>query len=99
MKIDPATGLIEQVQFIPSPNCDARPDGTRIDVVVIHAISLPPGEFGGPGIEQLFCSRLNFDEHPYYREIKDLMVSSHVLIRRDLGLNKIMTDSARSRHN
>jgi AmpD protein len=83
MKIDPATGLIEQVQFIPSPNCDARPDGTRIDVVVIHAISLPPGEFGGPGIEQLFCNRLNSDEHPYYREIKDLTVSSHVLIRRD----------------
>lgn len=49
----------------------------------MHAISLPPGKFGGPGIERLFCNQLNLNEHPYYRELQDLKVSAHVLIRRD----------------
>lgn len=60
-----------------------RPAGVSIDTLVIHSISLPPGRFGGPGIEQLFCNALNPDEDPYYREIKDLKVSAHVLIRRN----------------
>ena len=83
MHIIPDSGLLEGVKFISSPNCDARPDGAKVDVLVIHAISLPPGQFGGPGVEQLFCNCLNPDEHPYYKEIEGLNVSSHLLVRRD----------------
>jgi AmpD protein len=83
LRIDPATGLIQGVRYVPSPNRDARPAGAPIDTLVIHAISLPPGEFGGPGIEQLFCNRLDPAGHPSYGALKDLKVSAHVLIRRD----------------
>lgn len=80
--VDAATGLIVGVRFVPSPNCDERPTGTAIDALVIHAISLPPGQFGGPGIERLFCNTLDTKEHPYYSEIEGLKVSAHLLIRR-----------------
>ena len=83
MQIDSVSGLIRGVRFVGSPNCDSRPDPVFIDTLVIHSISLPPGRFGGPCIEQLFCNSLNPDEHPYFREIKDLKVSAHVLIRRN----------------
>ncbi|MBI3896872.1 MAG: 1,6-anhydro-N-acetylmuramyl-L-alanine amidase AmpD [Gammaproteobacteria bacterium] len=83
MKIDITAGLVEGVRFVPSPNCDARPNGCIPEVLVIHAISLPPSQFGGPGIEQLFCNRLDPTEHPYYAQIKDLQVSAHLLICRD----------------
>lgn len=82
MTIDPVSGLVEGIRFVPSPHCDERPDGATAEVLVIHAISLPPGEFGGPAIEKLFCNTLEPDEHPYYREIKDLQVSAHLLVRR-----------------
>ncbi len=82
MPIDVSTGLIGGVSYVASPNRDARPEGAPIDTLVIHSISLPPGIFGGPGIEQLFRNILNPDEHPYYREIDGLKVSAHVLIRR-----------------
>jgi len=83
MQIDTASGLIHGASYVASPNCDARPDGAPIDILVIHSISLPPGRFGGRGIEQLFCNTLNPDEHPYYCEIQNLKVSTHVLIRRN----------------
>jgi AmpD protein len=67
----------------PSPNCDARPPGCGIDLLVVHNISLPPGEFGGPHIEALFQNRLDPDVHPYFAEIVGLRVSAHLLIRRD----------------
>jgi AmpD protein len=83
MRLDPVTGLLEGVCYIPSPNCDERPAGMSPEVLIIHAISLPPGEFGGCGIEQLFCNRLDPSEHPYYGEIAHLEVSAHFLIRRN----------------
>jgi AmpD protein len=82
MKIDAATGLLDDARFIASPNCDARPAGAAVDVIVIHAISLPPGKFGGPGIEELFCNRLKPAEDPSYGEICKLRVSAHFLVRR-----------------
>ena len=82
MKIDTATGLLQGARFVASPNCDARPRGAVIEVIVIHAISLPPGEFGGPGIEQLFCNRLDPAADPGYAEIHELRVSAHFLVRR-----------------
>ncbi len=83
MKIDSSSGLMDRARFVRSPNCDPRPDGFEIEVLVIHAISLPPGKFGGPGIEQLFCNALDPEEHSYDRDICDLRVSAHLLIRRD----------------
>lgn len=68
---------------MPSPNCDDRPDGASIDLLVIHNISLPPGAFGGRGVEALFTNSLNPAEHPYYQTIQDLKVSAHFFIHRD----------------
>lgn len=67
----------------PSPNADERPPGCGIDLLVIHNISLPPGEFGGGHISELFLNRLDPNAHPYFAAIADLRVSAHLLIRRD----------------
>ncbi|WP_205881929.1 1,6-anhydro-N-acetylmuramyl-L-alanine amidase AmpD [Leeia aquatica] len=67
----------------PSPNCNDRPDGELPSLIVLHNISLPPNQYGGPGILQLFSNQLNPDEHPYYATIHTLRVSAHFLIRRD----------------
>lgn len=82
MKIAKDTGLIEGVRYIASPNCDEREAG-EISLLVVHNISLPPGQFGGPGVEQLFTNTLNPNEHPYYEGIHQLKVSAHAFIRRD----------------
>lgn len=76
-------GLLPAASYIPSPNCDDRPEGAVVDLLVVHNISLPPGQFGGPGIIDLFTNRLDPDAHPYYRQIADAKVSSHFLVRRD----------------
>ncbi len=81
--IDSASGRIQGARFVPSPNYDMRPEGSSIDLLIIHSISLPPDQFGGSDIEHFFCNKLNFSANPCYREIKDLQVSAHVLIRRD----------------
>lgn len=83
MKFDIVDGWLQPVIHKPSPNCDARPAGCDIDLLVVHGISLPPGEYGGPWIDALFCNCLDPDAHPYFREIDGIKVSSHVLIRRD----------------
>lgn len=77
------TGWHPGARRVESPNCDARPPGEAVRLVVIHNISLPPGQFGGPGVEQLFTNRLDPAEHPYYAGIRDLRVSAHFFIRRD----------------
>ncbi|MCX7096650.1 MAG: 1,6-anhydro-N-acetylmuramyl-L-alanine amidase AmpD [Methylococcales bacterium] len=68
---------------IPSPNFDERPDPEDISLLVIHCISLPPGEFGNNYIDQLFCNQLKPEDHPYFEEIHQLRVSAHLLIKRD----------------
>lgn len=68
---------------IPSPNYDDRPNPVDISLLVIHCISLPPGEFDNPYIDQLFCNVLDPDGHPYFKEIYQLTVSAHLLIKRD----------------
>ena len=83
MHINPDTGLLEQARFIASPNFDERPCTDAPELIVVHNISLPPNQFGGPYIEQLFTNSLNPDEHPYFAEISHLQVSAHILIRRD----------------
>ncbi len=67
----------------PSPNCNDRPDPADISLLVIHCISLPPGEFDNSYIDQLFCNSLNPDDHPYFKEIYQLTVSAHLLIKRN----------------
>ncbi len=86
LSVDLVTGLINEARQVPSPNCDDRPAGAVIDLVVVHNISLPPGEFGGPWIDALFTNALDPDVHPYFREIHQMRVSSHLLIRRDGAL-------------
>ena len=83
MKIDTISGLLDTAEYKESPNCDERPDVKDISLIVIHNISLPPNEFGGEGITQLFTNTLNPHEHPSYMEVHGLRVSSHLLIRRD----------------
>ena len=83
MRIDPASHTVVGVRFVPSPNFDERPESIPVSLVVVHNISLPPNEFGGPYIEQLFTNQLDTNAHPYFEEIKDHKVSSHILIRRD----------------
>jgi AmpD protein len=85
LHLDPATGLLREVRQLPSPNQDERPAGAQIDLVVVHGISLPPGELGGPWIDRLFTNTLPTDgpdAHPYFLEIACLRVSAHLLIRR-----------------
>jgi AmpD protein len=76
-------GLVKGVRYLPSPNHDERPPGAQIELLVIHNISLPPGEFGGSAIIELFTNRLDPAAHPYYATIADRRVSAHFLIRRD----------------
>lgn len=76
-------GWCDGVRRIASPNFDARPAGTAISLLVIHNISLPPSQFGGPFIEDLFCNRLDCDAHPYFAQLRALQVSAHFLIKRD----------------
>jgi AmpD protein len=78
-----AEGFLPDARQVPSPNCDERPAGTTIDLLVIHNISLPPGRFGGPWIEALFQNRLDPRAHPYFAGVADRRVSAHLLIRRD----------------
>ena len=81
MHID-SNGLLLGARFIPSPNCDARPDNPAPSLIVIHNISLPPDEFGGPGVIELFTNQLDPAAHPYYATIAELKVSAHFFIRR-----------------
>jgi AmpD protein len=81
--LDPATGWLGRARQVPSPNCDERPAGTAPDLIVLHGISLPPGEFGGPWIDRLFTNQLPPDAHPFFMEIAGRTFSAHVLIRRD----------------
>ena len=76
-------GWLSPARRVISPNSDARPENCPVELLVIHGISLPPGEFGGPWIDALFTNTLDADAHPYFREIASLQVSTHVLIRRD----------------
>ncbi len=93
-----AAGLLSGAEFIPSPNCDDRPAGEPVSLVVVHAISLPPGVFGGDGIERLFTNRLDPDAHPYYAEIHGLRVSAHLLIRRDGSMIQFVPFDRRAWH-
>lgn len=93
-----ADGRVAGARFVPSPNQDDRPPLCEISLVLLHSISLPPGEFGGDAIERLFTNRLDPEAHPYFREICGLKVSSHFLLRRDGALVQFVPVHARAWH-
>jgi AmpD protein len=82
----------------PSPNQDERPAGIEPDLIIIHSISLPPGHFGGPHVQELFTNCLDWDAHPYFTEIRDLKVSTHLLICRDGELTQFVPFGRRAWH-
>ena len=93
-----ASGWLAGVRRVQSPNCDERPDAIAIELIVIHGISLPPGEFGGDHIERLFTNTLDPTLHPYFRALEGLRVSAHFLVRRDAGLVQFVSCLRRAWH-
>ena len=89
---------LKGVEHLPSPNADERPPDTDIDLLVIHSISLPPGEFGGPDICDLFLNRLDTNRHPYFAGLLGLEVSAHLLIRRDGSATQFVALDRRAWH-
>jgi AmpD protein len=83
---------------VPSPNFSARPAGARVDTVVLHSISLPPGEYGGDGIQRLFTNTLDWSAHPYYATIRGLEVSAHFVVRRDGAILQFVSIDERAWH-
>jgi N-acetyl-anhydromuramoyl-L-alanine amidase len=98
MNIDIDTGWIREARKVPSPNCDARPPGCDPSLIVVHGISLPPGDFGGGWIDDLFINQLDRTAHPYFATIADLTVSAHVLVARDGGLTQYVSFAERAWH-
>lgn len=98
MNIDRQSGWLDTAEILVSPNHDDRPDETDICGIVIHNISLPPGQFGGGWIADLFLNRLDPQAHPYFAEIADLRVSAHLLIRRDGRLQQFVPFHKRAWH-
>jgi AmpD protein len=98
MHIDISSGLLSSARYLASPNCDERPDDKDVSLIVVHSISLPPNRFGGDGIDQLFTNQLDPQEHPYYKEVYEMRVSSHLLIRRDGSLVQYVPFHMRAWH-
>lgn len=76
-------GWLSTARVLASPNVDLRPDESDISLLVIHNISLPPGQFGGGHVAELFTNTLDANAHPYFAEIADFKVSAHLLIDRE----------------
>ncbi len=96
--VSPGAGLLRPATQCPSPNQDDRPAGIEPEAIVIHSISLPPGEFGGPHVQELFTNCLDWDAHPYFDEIRDLKVSAHLLISRDGEITQFVPFGRRAWH-
>lgn len=98
LDIDSATGLLKDVRQVLSPHCDARPSGSLPELIVVHGISLPPGEFGGPWIDALFTGGLPPAAHPYFEAIRDARVAAHALVRRDGCVTQYVPFTQRAWH-
>lgn len=98
LKVETATGLLMGVRQVLSPNFNARPPHMLPELIVVHGISLPPGEFGGPWIDRLFTGTLPWDAHPYFRQIEGLKASAHVVIGREGALTQYVPFGARAWH-
>jgi AmpD protein len=98
MQVDMDSALLQGADFLPSPNFDERPGNAPPDLIVVHGISLPPGEFGGPWIDALFTNVLPLDAHPYFLQIGPVRVSSHLLIRRSGTITQYVKFTDRAWH-
>jgi AmpD protein len=98
VQVDLESGLLRGVRQIASPNCDLRPAGVEPELIVVHGISLPPGEFGGPWIDRLFTNALPPEAHPYFAEVAALRVASHLVIRRDGNITQYVSFAQRAWH-
>ena len=98
MHIDTQTGLLDGAEFIASPNCDYRENCAAAEVIVVHCISLPPGEYGGDAVNRFFTNQLSADEHPYYESMAHLTVSAHFLVRRDGRITQFVPTHLRAWH-
>jgi len=98
MDLNLDSGLIEQVEFIASPNCDDRELHAEPEVIIVHCISLPPGEYGQGAIQRFFQNKLKAEEHPYYQSMAHLTVSSHFLIERSGTLIQFVPTTKRAWH-
>jgi N-acetyl-anhydromuramoyl-L-alanine amidase len=98
MQIDLESGLMRDVRHVASPNYDSRPAGIEADLIVVHGISLPPGEFGGPWTDRLFTNSLPVEMHPYFAEVGSLRVSSHVVVARDGAVTQYVAFTERAWH-
>ena len=98
LRIDLDNGLMRGARQVASPNYDSRPPGVEPDLIVVHGISLPPGEFGGPWIDRLFTNTLPPDVHPYFAQVGPLRVSSHVVIERDGAVTQYVRFTERAWH-
>ncbi len=93
-----ADGWIAEIQHLASPNCDARPADASIELLVVHNISLPPGQFGSGAIERLFCNALDADADPFFATVVDARVSAHFLISRDGCITQFVSCDQRAWH-
>jgi AmpD protein len=98
LRIDTGTGLLPNARQVLSPHWDERPDGVLPELMVVHGISVPEGEFGGPWIDRLFCGNLPAVAHPGFAAIAALRVSAHVVIRRDGAITQYVPFGARAWH-
>lgn len=98
LHIEPATGLLAGVRQVVSPHCDGRPKGAAPELIVVHGISLPAGEFGGPWIDHLFAGDLRADAHPSFGDTAGLRVSAHAVIRRDGAITQYVPFGMRAWH-
>ena len=97
-QLERASGRVAPARFAASPNCDRRPNETEIDVLVLHAISLPPRCYNGDYIEQFFTNRLDFKSHPYFAQLQEVKVSAHFLIKRSGELLQFVATHKRAWH-
>jgi len=97
LSIDEA-GWLKSVEVFRSPNFDSRPDNAQIRLIVVHGISLPPGEYGGGHIQQFFCNKLEAQLHPYFEEICEMTVSAHCLVERDGNILQFVSFEDRAWH-
>lgn len=98
MQIDPTTGILDIAHFAESPHHDLRPENMPIDMIVIHGISLPPGEFHTGAIEKFFLGKLDSSQHPYFKTIATMRVSSHLLIERNGAIVQFVPFMKRAWH-
>ena len=98
MQLNMKSGRVESVLWLPSPNCDSRLNARYINAIIIHAISLPPSQYGSSYVEDFFCNQLDRAEHPYFNEISSLKVSAHFYIKRTGILVQFVSTKDRAWH-